>query len=150
MKVSSKILPEPVLNRVKRSKLIYSLGRRIRFRIGSTLGARHVKGIPGRCHYNDFMLRSTSPDDVAAYQSNAVKFVRILESSLSAVGKSWADMECVLEIGCGYGRIVRVLREHVPPSKIYVSDVIEEAANFSAAELGVNKMPIIGEGTRRL
>jgi SAM-dependent methyltransferase len=89
------------------------------------------------------MLRSTSPDAVAAYQSNAVKFVGILENALSAVGKSWADVERVLEIGCGYGRIVRVLREHVPPSKIYVSDVIDEAANFSAAELGVNKMPLL-------
>jgi SAM-dependent methyltransferase len=143
MKISSKILPETELNWVKRSKLLYSLGRRIRFRIGSALGARHVKGIPGRCHYNDLMLRSTSPADVAAYHSNAAKFVGILESSLSAVGKSWADLERVLEIGCGYGRIVRVLREHVPPSKIYVSDVIEEGANFSASELGVNKMPVL-------
>jgi SAM-dependent methyltransferase len=91
------------------------------------------------------MLKSTSPDAVAAYQSNAVKFVGILENALSAVGKSWADVERLLEIGCGYGRIVRVLREHIPPSKIYVSDVIEEGANFSASELGVNKMPVLEE-----
>jgi SAM-dependent methyltransferase len=52
-------------------------------------------------------------------------------------------VERVLEIGCGYGRIVRILREHVSPSKIYVSDVIEEGANFAAAELGVNKMPVL-------
>ena len=143
MTLPTKVLPDAVLNKVKRSKLVYSLGRRVRFRIGSALGARHVEGIPGRCHYNDFMLKSTSPEAVAAYRNSAVQFVGILANALNSVGKTWTDVDRVLEIGCGYGRIIRVLKEHVPPSKIYVSDVIEEGAHFSATEFGVNKMPIL-------
>lgn len=143
--LSTKILPDAVLNNVKRSKLVYNLGRRIRFRIGSALGARHVEGIPGRCHYNDFMLRSTTSEAAAAYQNSAIQFVGILEDTLGSVGRTWEDVGRVLEIGCGYGRIVRVLKERVPPSKIYVSDVIEEGADFSAIEFGVNKMPVLEE-----
>jgi hypothetical protein len=46
--LSTKVLPDALLNKVKRSKFIYNLGRRARFRIGSALGACHVEGIPGR------------------------------------------------------------------------------------------------------
>ena len=54
--VPTKVLPATLLDRVKRSPLVYQVARRVRFAVGSMLGARTVPGIPGRCHYNDFML----------------------------------------------------------------------------------------------
>ena len=44
MTLPTKVLPDAVLNKVKRSKLVYSLGRRARFRIGSALALGMWKG----------------------------------------------------------------------------------------------------------
>ena len=140
--LSTKVLPEAVLDRVKRSKSLYALGRRARFSAGAALGARHVSGI-GRVHYNDFMLRDTRPETIASYQDNATEFVGLLGDAVASVGKSWMDIRAVLDIGCGYGRIVRALLDRVPPSRIYVCDVIEGGVEFTSKEFGVNRVPLL-------
>lgn len=141
----TKFLPEEMLNAIKRTPPIYAIGRRIRFALGTVLGARAVKGISGRVHYNDFMLNSTTPSDVESYQRGAKQFVDILERSISEAGRDWASIGACLEVGCGYGRIVRELRTHLPASQIYVSDVIDEGAVFAAREFGVHKAPVFEE-----
>ena len=88
----TKFLPEEMLNSIKRAPPIYAIGRRIRFALGTVLGARAVKGISGRVHYNDFMLNSTTPSDVESYQRGAKQFVDILERSLSEAGRDWASI----------------------------------------------------------
>ncbi len=139
----TKVLPQHVLDAVKRSRPVYTAGRRARFAIGSRLGARAVPGIDGRAHYNDFMLTSTEPQFVESYVTGARQFVGILERALREAGRDWASVEACLEVGCGYGRIVRELRSRLSPSKIYVSDVIDEGARFTAAEFGVSKIPTL-------
>jgi SAM-dependent methyltransferase len=107
------------------------------------MGARHVPALASRAHYNDFMLSSTSADHVASYRRGAVEFVGILSQSLREADREWRDIESCLEIGCGYGRIVRELRREIPPSAISVCDVIEEGARFAAAEFGVRAVPVV-------
>jgi methylase of polypeptide subunit release factors len=58
-------------------------------------------------------------------------------------GPGWRDIKSCLEIGCGYGRIVRELRREIPPSCISVSDIIDEGARFTAAEFGVRRVPVV-------
>jgi SAM-dependent methyltransferase len=141
--VHTKLLPTNVLNTVKRTRLVYQVARKARFALGSYMGARHVPALASRAHYNDFMLSSTSADHVASYRRGAVEFVGILSRSLREADREWRDIESCLEIGCGYGRIVRELRREIPPSAISVCDVIDEGTRFTAAEFGVRRVPVV-------
>jgi SAM-dependent methyltransferase len=141
--VKTKLLPTDVLNAVKRTRPVYQVGRKARFALGSYMGARYVAALDSRAHYNDFMLSSTSEDHVGSYRRGAVQFVGILGQSLREVGRDWPDIESCLEIGCGYGRIVRELRREIAPCSISVCDVIDEGARFTAAEFGVRRVPVV-------
>lgn len=143
LSLPTKVLPQSMLNRVKRSRPVYAAGRRLRFAIGSRLGARNVPGVGSRAHYNDFMLTSADPKKVAEYVNGARQFVGILERSLREAGRDWDDIEAALEVGCGYGRIVRELRHKLHPRRIFVCDVIDEGARFAASEFGVNRLPVL-------
>lgn len=148
-KVSTRVLPPQLLDAVKRSPLVYGVARRARFAVGSMLGARAVSGIPGRCHYNDFMLSSSAPEDTARYYQGAIEFVDIVERALRSVGRDFASVGKCLEVGCGYGRIVRVLSERLPAERIYACDVIAEGAEFTAEEFGANAYPLAEEAPER-
>lgn len=145
LSLPTKVLPNHMLNAVKRCRLVYTVGRRVRFALGARLGARRVPGIAGRVHYNDFMLTSMQPTFVESYLRGARQFVDILERSLGEAGRDWSSIKACLEVGCGYGRIVRELRSRVPAARIHVSDVIDEGASFTAAELGARKIPVLEE-----
>jgi SAM-dependent methyltransferase len=129
---------------LKRSPRIYRIARRTRFALGRALGARELPGVPGRVHYNDFMLDSDVPQDVVHYRECAEEWLRILETALVRCGLAWEDLNAVLEIGCGYGRIVRFLVQRVSPDRVYVCDVIDEAATFTAQEFAVHKVSTVG------
>jgi SAM-dependent methyltransferase len=89
------------------------------------------------------MLHSAEPADVEGYRLGARQFVDILERSLEEAGRSFASVEACLDVGCGYGRIVRELRDHIPASRIYVTDVIEDAVNFVASEFEVTRTHVL-------
>lgn len=141
MPIPTKIVPAIVLDAVKRSPPIYNLANKARLTLGSRLGARRLPGLDGRVHYNDFMLASRRRDDVAAYRRGAVEFLAILSRALAGVGRDWSTVDACLEVGCGYGRIVRELRRRVAARSIFVCDVVEEAAGFTAAEFGAHRVP---------
>jgi SAM-dependent methyltransferase len=141
--IPTKILPKDILDKIKRTRPVYDVARRVRFAIGERLGARPVDGLTGRVHYNDFMLTSAEPEKVASYRNGASAFVDILQRSVAEAGHAWDSLEAVMEVGCGYGRIVRELAKCLPASRIFVSDVIDGGARFTAAEFGVQKVPPI-------
>lgn len=143
MKLSTKILPQPLLDAVKHSRPAYTAARRARFALGTRRGARVVPGLRGRVHYNDFMLSSSEPAHVEGYRRGAQEFVGILEKGLRAAGCTFDSVQFALEVGCGYGRIVRELGDRLPTSRVYISDVIDEAARFTAAEFGATQMPLV-------
>ena len=116
-------------------------------KLGSVAGARHVPGIPGKVHFNDFMLASTEPAEVSIYMRCAWEVIGQLEDALAAAGKNWKDIRSVLEFGCGYGRITRLLVQKIEPSKVSVCDVIGQGARFCAREFGVRAVPASTEIT---
>ena len=142
MRISTRVLPQGMLNALKRSRAIYAISRNARFAVGSRMGARPVQGL-GRAHYNDFMLSSTSPEKVESYRRGAVQFVDLLEKALTTADRDWASVVDCLEIGCGYGRIVRELSRRLPGERIHVCDVIDEGARFTAIEFGAHREPLI-------
>lgn len=143
MALSTRVIPDKLLDVIKKSRLTYQVLRSVRFAIGSALGARKVDGIPGRVHYNDFTLVSAARPDVEHYHADAVSFVNILENALKSCGRDWSDIQRCLEVGCGYGRIVRALKEKMSPSRIYVCDVIEEGPKFVTSAFGAVHIPIL-------
>jgi SAM-dependent methyltransferase len=150
LKIPTKILPKNVLDALKRTRLIYDVARQIRFAAGERLGARVVQGLSGRVHYNDFMLTSPGPSHVESYLRGAVQFVEILERSCAEAGREWDSIEAVLEVGCGYGRVIREQTKRMPASRISVSDVIDGGARFTATEFGVHKVPPVENAERQL
>lgn len=143
MNIPTKVLSKDILDSIKRTRPVYALGRRVRFALGSRLGARAVPGLDGRAHYNDFMLSSTDADHVDGYRRGARQFVELLGRSLREAGRDWDTIDACLEVGCGYGRIVRELRDQLDPKLIFVTDVIEEGAKFTASEFGATAIPLI-------
>ncbi|MDP9054590.1 MAG: class I SAM-dependent methyltransferase [Acidobacteriota bacterium] len=99
-----------------------------------------IPGIPGKIHYNDFMLDSTDEADIDHYMSAARSTVAQLEESLAAAGKTWHNVQSMLEFGAGYGRITRLLVQKIHPSKLTVCDVIDESSRFCAEEFKVGRV----------
>jgi SAM-dependent methyltransferase len=148
--IPTKILPKNILDAVKRTRPVYNTARSMRFALGTRLGARAVPGIRGRVHFNDFMLTSAGPADVESYLRGARQFVAILQRSYAEAGRDWSAIDAVLEVGCGYGRIVRELTTAMPASRLYVSDVIDDAAAFTAREFGSHKVPVLEQAGSQL
>jgi SAM-dependent methyltransferase len=133
----TKILPEPVLDRVKANPRLYALGRSIRMGLGSLLPPRSLPELPGRVHFNDFMLDDSSPKGIAWYRESALNAISNIEASLTAVGSSMDDVVTWLDFGCGYGRVLRFLVDRVEPWRVSAIDVIVEGVDFCAAEFGI-------------
>lgn len=131
------VLPDSVLDRVKANPRLYALGRSIRMGLGSLLPPRSLPGLPGRIHFNDFMLKDSGPDGVAWYREGALSTISNIDSSLAAAGSSMNDVVTWLDFGCGYGRVLRFLVDRVKPWRVSAIDTIVEAVDFCAAEFGI-------------
>lgn len=137
----TKILPDPVLDLLRRSPLVYQAARQVRMGIGGLVPPRRFEGVPGRIHFNDFMLASTSDDDVASYVGSARNAMSVIERGLQAASLGFGDVERWLDFGCGYGRVLRLLTQRVDPGRVYVTDVIQEGVEFCVSEFGVHAVP---------
>lgn len=108
--------------------------------LGRVIGPRTVDGIPGRVHFNDFMLENDTPEGVERYRERALNVLRNVDAALAASGKDFGDVRSWLDFGCGYGRVLRFLVERTPPERVWASDVIDEAVDFCAEEFGVHAL----------
>jgi len=135
--ITTKVLPETILNALKANRHIYQAARSARMSFGALVGARQLPGIPGRVHFNDFMLDSAEPSGIATYMRCSQEVIGQLEDALALAGKTWKDVRSVLEFGCGYGRITRLLIQKVESARVTVCDVIGEGARFCAKEFRV-------------
>lgn len=136
--MNTKIVPTSVLDALKRHPRAYRAARRVRMGLGRVVGPRTLDGIPGRVHFNDFMLEDDSPEGVARYRERALNVLRNVDESVTAAGRSVDDIDTWLDFGSGYGRVLRFLVQRTPPETVWASDVIQEAVEFCAEEFGVN------------
>jgi SAM-dependent methyltransferase len=134
------VFPQRLVEAVKRRPRLHRAARTVRVAAGRLLPARDFPGIPGRIHPNDFMFDHASPEEVASYAERAGNVVANIEDSLAVGGRRYDDIERWLDFGCGYGRVIRFLVEHVPPDRIWASDVIKEGVDFCASEFGVHPL----------
>jgi SAM-dependent methyltransferase len=108
--------------------------------VGRIVPPRRLEGLPGRVHFNDFMLEDTSPKGVERYGDRAMNVIRFIERSLDSAGRSFDDIHSWLDFGSGYGRVIRFLVQRTDAKRVYASDVIEEGVEFCASEFGVNPL----------
>jgi SAM-dependent methyltransferase len=134
----TKVLSEARLAQLRRHPAVYRLLRRGRFALGRFLPPVSVPGVLGRVHRNDFMLGGTDDASLRAYADVGRTTVDAVERAVAACGVTDLAAKRWLEVGCGYGRVVRVLTDRVPASSVWVTDVIGEAVEFCHREFGVN------------
>jgi SAM-dependent methyltransferase len=95
--------------------------------------------VTGRIHPNDDMLYSHDiwGEHYAAVSRSAVER---MEEVLALAGRSFSDVLSCLDMPCGYGRVLRLLRERIDPERITACDVTAEAVAFCASEFGARPL----------
>jgi SAM-dependent methyltransferase len=138
--LNTKLVPAPVLDVLKRHRRAYQAARKVRMGLGRVVRPRRFDEIPGRVHFNDFMLEEDTPEGVAQYRERALNVLRNVDATLAEAGREFGEVRSWLDFGSGYGRVVRFLVQRTPPETVWASDVIEEAVEFCKDEFGVHPL----------
>jgi SAM-dependent methyltransferase len=105
--------------------------------------SRTYPGVVGRVHIHDSMLQNDSPQEIEHYIGVGASAMENIEASLTAAGRSFADVRACLDMASGYGRVLRLLQTRIDPGRITVCDIEDEAVRFLAAEFGVT--PVVSQ-----
>lgn len=101
-----------------------------------------------RFHRRDFMLNHMidrgDAEPFEGYLASGRDTVDLCCRLVELAGERPDELEW-MEIGCGYGRVVRALLDRVPPAQVAVADPITEATEFCTRHLGVRAGPVIAD-----
>lgn len=88
------------------------------------------------------MNRSISPDD-DMYHGNDTHYFGVAESALQCIDvalrhakRDRDEIKKILDLPCGYGRVLRILRAAFPQARIAACDILKEGVDFCASEFG--------------
>ena len=95
--------------------------------------------VRGRIHPNDDLLHA---EDAQAehYAGVGHSALRCIERALELAGRDLEGVGSCLDLACGYGRVLRLLAERIPPDRITACDVAPEAVAFCAYEFGARPL----------
>lgn len=133
-------MPRSAIELMKRVPPIYRMAMRTRRAIGIGRGPRHVPGLADRVHPNDTMIDGTDPASVERY---AVPGKATVDQFTTLAAERVGPVETLqwMELGCGYGRLIRHLKDRVDPSQISVTDIDPRGVDFCESEFGVQGYP---------
>lgn len=96
-------------------------------------------GVPGRIHPDDDMKH---PEDPRAehYARVGNSAIAAIDGALAAAGRGFEDVASCLDMPCGYGRVLRLLAQKIPPQRITACDINRRAIRFCATEFGVTPL----------
>ena len=114
--------------------------RGLRSRLPHPWNSRSVPPVPYRVHVADSMLASTDWRSVASYAQAGESGVEGIREALALAGKDWSEIDVALDLGCGYGRVLRYLCGILEPGRITACDLDPRAVAFCAAELGARPL----------
>jgi SAM-dependent methyltransferase len=80
------------------------------------------------------MFEGRRPESARHYCWVGEQTVALLHDALAAAGRSFEGAARWLDFGCGHGRVLRVLVQHVPAAHITACDLDPEAVAFCASE----------------
>ncbi len=119
---------------------MYGILRGLRSRLPHPLNCRTIPPVPFRVHVADSMLPNTDWRSVASYAQAGESGLEAMGEALERTGKSWSDIGSALDLGCGYGRVLRYLCGVLRPESITACDLDARAVAFCSAELGVKPL----------
>lgn len=96
----------------------------------------------GPVHESDSMFHRYRHDAVSHYRNVGLSAIANLELAIEEGGKSWNDIASCLDMGCGYGRILRHLVRLMPNAIITACDRDPSAVEFCSNQFKVE--PLIG------
>ena len=114
--------------------------RGLRSRLPHPWNGRFVAGIPHRVHVADSMLPNTESTAVGSYVQAGQSGMDAMRRALEICDRDLTEMTSVLDLGCGFGRVLRFLCSHVESWKITACDLDARAVAFCAAELGAHPL----------
>ena len=107
-------------------------------RLGKLTGPRLFSltypGVPGRVHVHDTMLVSESPEHIRHYISVGTEAADWIEASLKATQRNWADVAAMLDMGSGFGRVLRQIARRMDARRVTACDIDPEAVRFCRQE----------------
>ncbi len=87
-------------------------------------------------------IRDVAPDDVAYrvdpdnYFQWAWHGLEAVERALAAAGKPASEVKRILDLPCGHGRVLRVLKARFPDAELTACDLLDDGVDFCAEFLG--------------
>src|SRR5215467_1819452 len=72
------------------------------------------------------------------YRSVGQSAMRCIKLAMLAAGKD--DFARILDFGCGYGRVLRVLRAAFPAAELTACDLLGSAVDFCAETFGAKRV----------
>jgi len=101
-----------------------------------------------RRHYHDYLLehylvdgdRTISPDDAMlhdgpnAYFMASLSALHQIDVALRASARAFGDVQRILDIPCGHGRVLRALRAAMPAAEIVACDIDRSGVDFCARQ----------------
>jgi SAM-dependent methyltransferase len=86
------------------------------------------------------MFEGRGSGSVGGYVEAGQEATRFISDSLAAVGRTFGDVDSVLDFGCGHGRVTRWLAPAVSAGAVTVCDLDREAIEFCASEFGTRAL----------
>jgi LmbE family N-acetylglucosaminyl deacetylase/glycosyltransferase involved in cell wall biosynthesis len=86
---------------------------------------------------NDQMFHD---DEESHYLSVGQSALRCIKLAMLAAGKDSADIQTILDLPCGHGRVLRTLRAAFPDAQITACDLLQDGVDFCAKTF--NAIPV--------
>lgn len=121
---------------LKKSSLINKMYRKLVYLNRSIKSGKYNKNpqLLGKISPNDGMFYMD--ENVEHYISVGVSAIQNIEEALKLGNKQFEDLNSVLDIPCGHGRVLRHLVKKISPGKITACEIIEDAVDFCVKEFG--------------
>jgi len=134
------ILPEKLMTLIRRSGYFYRPLKKIRMFFGRLVSPRRFPEIMGGVHFNDDQLPIESNSGVKFYKDTGLGAIDLIEDALKLSGRNFESITSCLDLGCGYGRVLRYLHKKIDPRNITACDINREAVQFCKKEFGVKAL----------
>jgi SAM-dependent methyltransferase len=112
-----------------------------------TLPSSTRKNLDTAIHARDEMLEYAYLHEGGDFESGLLSYFRSACEIVEAQRQlaqwwfgGWDRVESFLDFGCGYGRPMRFLSRELDPSRIFVSDLYQEALHYQADRYGVQPL----------
>jgi SAM-dependent methyltransferase len=133
---------------IRHHPVAWQAARWARAQLRRVLPPFSFEGVPGRFDRGDTMLGTLgrpSRESALAYVDSGRETIGLIIDQLATAGLNAVEVTRWLEIGAGYGRLIRALVERVPADRVWAMELDPRGRRFCAREFGVHP---VGSNTK--